>query len=937
MHPPLISKKTLIGFCLGTLITAGTAFSADLPSVAPAYTQAAPVIDGKLDDAAWSKASWVELKHYTKGTPVSEKTQAYLLYDKTNLYIGFKCQESQMDKTLSDVTIENGPVFLDDCVEVMIGPSEVVMPGKYYHFVSNISGIKYSYDGINPDTKPAFEVKTAKAKGSWTVEMAIPYTSLIRKDNNDSFWRINLFREQQPKKELSAWNATDGGFHSPYQFGKLTGILLDGKFIGLKKFIEPETNKVSLKSPTIDLAKAVDPTNENIVIIPKPVKMTLLDNDFALTAKTRIVINDKASKGNKQAAAEINEELKEYYGMELPIVEASSIKNMDFSGCIVLGEPDNNPTVKKLLGEMNLEVTKETPGPEGYVLKADDKTILIAGSDDAGTYYGVQSLKQLFKKSDKGIVSAKGVQIWDKPAFKIRSVHVLIDMDSDTVHAKMISKLFARFKMNEIVMEAEQGVKWESRPEVVTKYALDKDKVRELVKYAKKHYMRVTPLIQSLGHGEWMFRNGSNLDFCEDSEHPYAYCVLNPKSYDFIFALMDETIDIFDHPEYIHIGHDEHDMFGKFPNHPECKLVGNSNLYFMDTMKIYNFLKARGVKTMLWGDVFPKPDFKSKLAGLPRDVMVVDWHYGPELAQPTVDWYQENGFQVVGGTWFDPRNISRFSEYGEKKHILGMMQTTWAGYDQNSSIVTREPHQVTAYITGADYFWNPDNRNINAMGYDPAKVLKSLWFSGSVEQKKASKGFAVNLDAYANMRLEDNGTQGFLGRGKGLDFSPFFKDVAKSTLVHLNDDVNYQIAKIQGVPAGVVLAGKGITGGFPSLIKGIKVNQFADTLYFLNSTLYAAKFNDPVGQYIVTYQDNSKVVIDLNYRKNISGWQDVETYYMGNLSWQGVGIEDEGVFIRSMAWVNPYPAKKIKTIDFLVGTEKTSPVLLAITGTTPVK
>lgn len=937
MYPPLFSKKSLLGLCIGTLLVTGSAYTADLPSIAPAFTPVAPVIDGKLDDEAWSKASWVELKHYTKGTPVSEKTQVYLLYDKTNLYIGFKCHESQMEKTLSEVTEENGPVFLDDCVEVMIAPTEVAMPGKYYHFVSSIAGVKYSYDGLYADVKPAFEAKAHKSKSFWTAEMAIPFSSLIRKDSNDAFWRINLFREQQPKHELSSWQPTDGGFHSPYLFGKLTGILVDGKFIGQKRTVEPEVNKVAPKSATIELTKAVDPSSDNFVIIPKPVKMTLLAKDFALNPQTRIVINEKASKGNRQAATEINEELKEYYGMVLPIVEASAVKDNDFTGCIVLGEPDNNSSVKNLVKKMNLEVTKETPGPEGYILNADDKTILIAGSDDAGTYYGVQSLKQLFRKTDKGAVYAKGAQIWDKPAFKVRSVHVIIDMDSDTVHTKMISKLFARFKMNDIVMEAEQGVKWESRPEIVTPYAMDKQKVRELVQYAKDHYMRVTPLIQSLGHGEWMFRKGNNLDFCEDTTYPYAYCPLNPKSYDFIFALMDEAIDLFDHPEYMHIGHDEHTNFGIFPSHPECKKIGNANLYFMDTMKIYNHLKAKGVKTMLWGDIFPKPEFKEKLDGLPRDVVIADWHYGPELKQPTVDWFQENGFQVLGGTWYDPKNISRFSEYGAKHNILGMMQTTWAGYDQNSSIVTREPFQVAAYITGADYFWNPAGRNINEMGYDPAKVLKGLWFPESVVKKQTRKGFSVNLDAYANMKLIDNGIQGFLGRGKGLDFSPFYANENKGNLKRLNDDVNYQTAKVQGVPAGIVLAGKGLTAGFPQIVKGIKVNQFADTLYFLHSTLYAAKYNDPVGQYIVTYQDNSKVVIDLNYRKNISGWQDVETYYLGNLSWQGVGIDDEGVFVRSMEWVNPYPAKKIKTIDFVAGSEKIAPVLLAITGTTPIK
>ena len=52
----------------------------------------APVIDGVLDDACWQNAlKFDKFNKLNLGTPASLKTEAFLTYDSSALYVAFKC------------------------------------------------------------------------------------------------------------------------------------------------------------------------------------------------------------------------------------------------------------------------------------------------------------------------------------------------------------------------------------------------------------------------------------------------------------------------------------------------------------------------------------------------------------------------------------------------------------------------------------------------------------------------------------------------------------------------------------------------------------------------------------------------------------------------------------------------------------------------------
>jgi hypothetical protein len=916
----------------------------NLPEARAYLVEGRLTVDGWLDDPAWLKAGVAcQLWNYKTGEKVKEPTEFRVLYSQETLYFGITCWESQMKKTFSNYTLDEQAVYLDDAVEIFLAPSEKVAENEYFHFSFNILGKRHGDMLANLGHMVDWQVKTVNHGDKWTAEVAIPFSVLMPKLQNQAFWRLNVCRNENPSQELSSWSVTDGGFHSPYRFGKLSGIDFNGKFITLKSMVEPEKSLVTDSRDLIALDEAVSKKDLPLAIIPQPVRCRFTDNDFSLNPDTRIVVSDKAVAGNLQAAREINQELKEVFGMELPILKVSELPAGPSAPYILLGEPDKCPLIQQELDKRGMTVNKETPGPEGYILQADKTGVLIAGSDDAGTYYGVQSLKQLFRRNAEGNPVAKGAEVWDKPYFKVRMVHFYVDKTSPVSHRRLIERIFSRYKYNHLLIEAERGVIWDSAPDIKYPYSAAKSDIKPLVQFAKDHYLKITPDIASLGHCDWIFKNKNYWDFVEDSTSPHVYCPLNPKSYNFIFNIFDECYELFGEQPWFHIGHDEHDMYHTFPTHEYCKQIGNEKLYYADTIYLRNYWKNKGVRTLMWGDIFFKPSFQELVPFLPKDILICDWHYGDQLEYPSLDMFQAAGLDVLGCTWYSPRNIAWFSQYAAHRKALGMMYTTWAGFDSFDNLVERERKQVMGYITQADYAWNPLHRltpeeekqgldSIMYLKYDTGAVLRDNWYPEK-RNVKTEKGFALNLAPYLNTAIcEDGKKVSFAGYGAGNDLSALAAS-AKNGQIHLLDNIHYQLAPMgsKKAPGAILLKGDGVTSKFPSAVT-MKVNGYAREMNFLHGTLYATQKDAQVAEYVIHYADGASLSIPLKYETNISGLTDWNSYLTGEIAWSGVMASQVPIFIRPLKWVNPYPGKKILSLEFKGTNALVSPFLLAVTG-----
>jgi Carbohydrate family 9 binding domain-like len=220
-----------------------------------------PKIDGKLDDAAWAEAPSTGLFVNTMtGGAASIQTQAKLLWDKKNLYIGF---ENADDDVWTDLTKRDDKLWTQEADEVMIDADgngrtyiELQVAPNGNIFDTYLPNVRQYEDTVDPQMKPFSWNSKLVAKvhvdgtlnkrddkdTGWTAELALPLedvkgldaTSAVRlPPQPGDVWRINMYRMDQPKgkpQQAAGWSPPMvGDFHALSRFGELVFGDADGK------------------------------------------------------------------------------------------------------------------------------------------------------------------------------------------------------------------------------------------------------------------------------------------------------------------------------------------------------------------------------------------------------------------------------------------------------------------------------------------------------------------------------------------------------------------------------------------------------------------------------------------------------------------------------------------------------------------------------------
>ncbi|MEW5899840.1 MAG: DUF5916 domain-containing protein, partial [Acidobacteriota bacterium] len=153
--------------------------------------------------------NFLQLSPKEKGTP-SEKTVAYLGYDEKNLYVAFRCFDSEVQKLRARVTNR------DNCLDddwVIIFLDTFNEKRRAFAFFVNPVGIQMDAMRMeeggneNMDTSwdVAFESEGKIDAEGYTVEMAIPFKGLRFPDREEKIWNIVLGRNVPRKGEIIIW------------------------------------------------------------------------------------------------------------------------------------------------------------------------------------------------------------------------------------------------------------------------------------------------------------------------------------------------------------------------------------------------------------------------------------------------------------------------------------------------------------------------------------------------------------------------------------------------------------------------------------------------------------------------------------------------------------------------------------------------------------
>jgi hexosaminidase len=451
-------------------------------------------------------------------------------------------------------------------------------------------------------------------------------------------------------------------------------------------------------------------------VIPQPVKMQVTPGSFSLTADT-VVLADGAS---AETARQLIEALAPATGFALKVSNRAAAAK----STIVLRED---------AGLARL-------GKEGYQLAVTPDTVSMASAGQAGLFYGVQTLLQLFPPQIFAVKPAGGVAwsapcvvIEDTPRFAWRGL--MLDSGHDFQRKQFVERfidLAARHKFNLFHWHLTDLGTWSieirGRPKLLDASTrgpgvkpghYTQDEIREVVRYAAARHITILPEIDMPGHEPPALLAYPELD-CPlprvgkngKADRPWQFCVGNEKTYVFLEEVLGQIVELFPGP-YVHIGGDEcpKDRWLRCPlcraKMKEEHLRSGEELQSYFIRRIEKFLQSKHRRLVGWDEILE--------GGLAPNATVMSWRgMSGGIAAAKAD--HDVVMAPTAWTYFDYPNTPVEKVYGfepvpgeltarQASHILGAQAQMWTdthpSEDQIDSLVY--PRAVAL----AEVLWSP--------------------------------------------------------------------------------------------------------------------------------------------------------------------------------------------------------------------------------------
>ncbi len=204
------------------------------------------VVDGRLDDSVWTKASpATDLRQSEPlaGEPATERTEVRVAYDASTLFVAVHAFDRNPDRIIARVLQRDRVMETDPFTGVPIfsGDDAVALLLDTFHdrksavvFATNPNGAEFDAlltdegRGFNIDWRGVWQVRAARTHDGWTAEFAIPFRTLRYPDRaGEQEWGLNVFRVIRHKNEevlWTSWSRESGGFHRVSRAGTLRGL-----------------------------------------------------------------------------------------------------------------------------------------------------------------------------------------------------------------------------------------------------------------------------------------------------------------------------------------------------------------------------------------------------------------------------------------------------------------------------------------------------------------------------------------------------------------------------------------------------------------------------------------------------------------------------------------------------------------------------------------
>jgi hexosaminidase len=475
-------------------------------------------------------------------------------------------------------------------------------------------------------------------------------------------------------------------------------------------------------------------------VIPRPVSLVVGKGFFFISPSTKIKTEGS---GLNHSVDFLNDYLQRYYGFTLGQANQKT--------------PDN-------IIVLNYE-RMDHPIPGSYRLDVTDKNIYIAGENEAGVFYGIQSLIQLLPVDSSSSLSIPQVKIEDYPRFAWRGLHLDVGRHFFPVdNVKRYIDYIALHKMNYFHWHLTEDQGWRIQINkyprlteigscrngtIIGRYPgkgndsirhcgyYTQNEIKDVIKYAADRYITIIPEIELPGHASAAL---TAYPYLGCTGGPYqvqqtwgvfndVFCAGNDSTFQFLQDVLDEVIALFP-GKYIHIGGDECPKTS-WKKCPKCQkrikenaLKDEHELQSYFITRIEKYINTKGKQIIGWDEILE--------GGLAPNAAVMSWRGeqgGIEAARQNHDVIMTPGQFVyfdhsqkknedsvtIGGyvpleTVYNYEPVPAVLTVEQAKHVLGAQANVWTEYIGN---IPKLEYMLFPRLSAlSEVLWTPkENRN----------------------------------------------------------------------------------------------------------------------------------------------------------------------------------------------------------------------------------
>lgn len=238
--------------------------------------------------------------------------------------------------------------------------------------------------------------------------------------------------------------------------------------------------------------------------------------------------------------------------------------------------------------------------------------------------------------------------------------------------------------LNMLVIDLGEGIKYKSHPEIAAPNAWSIEEIKYEIKRLKEKGVTCIPKLNfATSHSMWLGK--------------YNYMIGTDTYYKVCKDLIDEVCEIFDYPEFFHLGMDEESHIFQTEKEYPLIMCRQGELWWYDTKYLIDCVEKNNVRAWLWCDMVFERNKEEFVRRMPKTVLLSYWMYvNDDIRFPGQDGYEnenlacknfnyldKSGFEQIpcGSNWRSYENIELLARYCKNelspKRLRGFMTAPW--------------------------------------------------------------------------------------------------------------------------------------------------------------------------------------------------------------------------------------------------------------------